>query len=124
MARKQQTNHSVAGLPNWAQKLAQRYYTRTVSTFVVYGAVRDLQPVSRDKRGGEFTNLKQFLFEELFGGRDHVVFYDRSAGVRLPAPETQQDFNRLLTGYDALLGTKYAKGMPRDPAQAPAHFPA
>ena len=29
-------------LPPWAQKLAERYYTRTVSTFLLYGAVRDL----------------------------------------------------------------------------------
>ena len=87
MARKK-TNDPLAGLPSWAQKLAQRYYTRTVSTFVVYGAVRDLQPVTRDDDTVEFANLKQFFSDDLFGGRDHVVFYDRSSGIRAAATET------------------------------------
>ncbi|MBL8914572.1 MAG: AAA family ATPase [Archangium sp.] len=108
----------VAGLPSWAQKLAQRYKTRTVSTFVVYGAVRDLQPLTREDGGADFGNLKQFFTDELFGGRDHVVFYDRSSGIRAAATETQQDLNRVLTGYDTLYGTDFAKVMPRDPGRA------
>ncbi len=117
MARKK-TNDPLAGLPPWAQKLAQRYYTRTVSTFVVYGAVRDLQPVTREDGQPEFANLKQFFSDELFGGRDHVVFYDRSSGLRAGAPETQKDLSRTLAGYDALYGTDFAKVMPRDPGRA------
>ena len=117
MARKK-SNDPLAGLPPWAQKLAQRYYTRTVSTFVVYGAVRDLQPVTREDGGVEFANLKQFLSDDLFGGRDHVVFYDRSSGIRAAAAETQQDLNRALAGYDTLYGTDFAKVMPRDPGRA------
>ena len=38
----------LAGLPQWGQKLAQRYYTKTVSTFIVYGSVRDLQPTTAE----------------------------------------------------------------------------
>lgn len=117
MARKK-TDDPLAGLPSWAQKLAQRYYTRTVSTFVVYGAVRDLQPITREDGGREFANLKQFLSDDLFGGRDHVVFYDRSSGIRAAATETQQDLNRVLTGYDSLYGTDFSKVMPRDPGRA------
>ncbi len=111
-------DQGLQGLPAWAQKLAQRYYTRTVSTFVVYGAVRDLQPVTRDDGKVEYGNLKAFLASELFGGRDHVVYYDRSSGIRASAPETQQDLTRTLSGYDALYGTDYAKVMPRDPGRA------
>lgn len=107
----------LSSLPPWAQKLAQRYYTRTVSTFLVYGAVRDLQPVSRGS-AVEYTNLKTFLAEELFGSRDHVVFYDRSSGIRAQAPSTQQDLVRALASYDALYGTDYAKVMPRLPGPA------
>jgi SpoVK/Ycf46/Vps4 family AAA+-type ATPase len=117
MVRKK-TNDPLAGLPSWAQKLAQRYYTRTVSTFVVYGAVRDLQPISREDGGIEFANLKQFLSDDLFGGRDHVVFYDRSSGIRAAANETQQDLVRVLAGYDSLYGTDFSKVMPRDPGRA------
>ncbi len=118
MARKK-ADDPLASLPPWAQKLAQRYYTRTVSTFVVYGAVRDLQPVTAE--GGErtFANLRQFLAEDLFGGRDHVLFYDRSSGIRAAVPETGQDFNRVLSSYDTLFGTEFAKGTPpRDPGRA------
>lgn len=117
MARKKSSD-PLAGLPSWAQKLAQRYYTRTVSTFVVYGAVRDLQPLTREDEGRDFGNLRQFFSDELFGGRDHVVFYDRSSGIRAAATETQQDLNRVLTGYDTLYGTDFAKVMPRDPGRA------
>ena len=117
MVRKK-TDDPLAGLPQWAQKLAQRYYTRTVSTFVLYGAVRDLQPVTKEDGGRDFANLKQFLSDDLFGGRDHVIFYDRSSGIRAAATETQQDLNRALAGYDTLYGTDFAKVMPRDPGRA------
>ncbi len=117
MARKK-TSDPLAGLPPWAQKLAQRYYTRTVSTFVLYGAVRDLQPVTKEDGGVDYANLKQFLSDDLFGGRDHVIFYDRSSGIRAAATETQQDLNRALAGYDTLYGTDFAKVMPRDPGRA------
>jgi SpoVK/Ycf46/Vps4 family AAA+-type ATPase len=112
------TTDPLASLPPWAQKLAQRYYTRTVSTFVVYGAVRDLQPLTAKDGGRDFNNLKTFFSDELFGGRDHVVFYDRSSGIRASATETQQDLTRTLNGYDAMYGTDFAKVMPRDPGRA------
>lgn len=117
MAKKKRDD-PLASLPPWAQKLAQRYYTRTVSTFVVYGAVRDLQPTTKAEGGRDFANLKTFLSDELFGGRDHVVFYDRSSGIRASAPETQTDLQRALSGYDTMYGTDYAKVMPRDPGRA------
>ena len=108
----------LSALPAWAQKLAQKYYTRTVSTFLVYGAVRDLQPISRSDGGKDFQNLKKFFSEELFGGRDHVLFYDRSSGIRADKPETSQDFTRALSGYDAMYGSDYAKMSPRLPGPA------
>ncbi len=118
MAKTRKTDDPLADLPPWAQRLAQRYYTRTVSTFVVFGAVRDLQPVSRDDGTKEFANLKTFLGAELFGGRDHVIYYDRSSGIRSQAPETQQDFSRAMAAYDAMYGTDFARVMPRDPGRA------
>jgi SpoVK/Ycf46/Vps4 family AAA+-type ATPase len=118
MARHRKSDDPLAGLPEWAQTLARRYYTRTVSTFIVYGAVRDLQPVSRDDGTKDFQNLKAFFGQELFGGRDHVLYYDRSSGIRSQAPETQQDFTRAMAAYDAMYGTDYARVMPRDPGRA------
>ncbi len=115
---KRSKNDPLGDLPGWAQKLAQRYYTRTVSTFLVYGAVRDLQPITSEDGSRGFGNLRAFLADELFGGRDHVVFYDRSSGIRASDPETQKDLTRVLGGYDVMYGTDYSKVMPRDPGRA------
>src|SRR5581483_6530123 len=118
MAKPKKKDDPLASLPEWAQKLAQRYYTRTVSTFLIYGAVRDLQPVQTDDGKLAFEPLKLFLQKELFGGRDHVIYYDRSSGIRAAVPETQADLQRGLAGYDAMYGTDFAKTMPRDPGRA------
>jgi len=105
------------GLPGWARRLAERYFTQTVSTFLLHGAVRDLQPVRR-AGGTAFVPLKEFLGEELFGGRDHVVTYDRSAGIRGYGRETQGDLQRALTAYDTLYGTDFGRNTPREPGRA------
>jgi SpoVK/Ycf46/Vps4 family AAA+-type ATPase len=116
--RKLYRDDPLAALPAWARKLAERYYTKTVSTFLLYGAVRDLQPISLEDGTTGFGTLKTFLSDELFGGRDHVIFYDRSSGIRASSPESQKDLSRAMAGYDALYGTDFAKTMPRDPARA------
>ncbi len=107
-----------AGLPLWAQKLAQRYYTRTVSTFLLYGNVRDLHPVTLEDGGRGFEPLKTFLSNELFATRDRVLFYDRSSGIRASSPESQQDLSKAFSGFDAMFGTDYARSVPRDPGRA------
>ena len=115
--RARKATDPLADLPVWAQKLAQAYYTKTVSTFLLHGAVRDLQPLGpEDAR--TYGPLKQFLTDELFGGRNHVLYYDRSSGIRAATPESQKDFTRTLSAYDTMYGTDYAKVMPRDPGRA------
>src|SRR5262249_32547112 len=115
--RTRKASDPLADLPSWAQKLAQAYYTKTVSTFLLHGAVRALQPLrpTEDRSHGP---LKQFLTEELFGGRSHVLHYDRSSGIRAANPDSQKDFTRTLSAYDTLYGTEYAKVLPRDPGRA------
>jgi ATP-dependent 26S proteasome regulatory subunit len=108
----------LATFPDWARRLAERYYTKTVSTFILHGAVRDLQPADDGKGGRRFVALRTFLSDELFGSRDLVVFYDRSSGIRLATPEMQKDFMAAVAGYDSLFGTEYAKAVPKDPARA------
>ncbi len=117
-ARKAEKSDPLANFPGWARTLAQRYYTKTVSTFLLHGAVRDLQPLTGEDGARSFGPLRSFLADELFGGRDHVLFYDRSSGVRSAQPETQQDLMRVMTGYDAMYGTDYSKVLPRDPGRA------
>jgi len=116
--RKSDAADPLADLPAWARKLAQAYYTKTVSTFLLHGSVRDLQPLQTEGGVKSFGPLKTFLAEELFGGRGHVLFYDRSSGIRAASPETQKDLSRAMTAYDTLYGTDYAKVLPRDPGRA------
>src|SRR5437016_6163517 len=108
----------LASFPAWARMLAERYYTKTISTFILHGAVRDLQPADDGKGGRRFISLRSFLADELFGTRDLVVFYDRSGGIRLATSEMQKDFMAAVAGYDTLFGTEYAKAVPKDPARA------
>ena len=126
----------LATFPEWARRLAERYYTKTVSTFILHGDVRDLQPATEDagspggraeaagrsigegKGGRRFVPLRTFLSDELFGSRDLVVFYDRSSGIRLATPDMQKDFMAAVAGYDSLFSTDYAKSVPKDPSRA------
>ena len=69
-----------AQMPEWAQSLSEKYYSRTLSVFVLYGSVRDLVPL---ERGGstEYVPLLAFLQQGLFGRRDLVLTYDRGGGL-------------------------------------------
>ncbi len=116
--RKSESADPLASLPAWARKLAQAYYTKTVSTFLLHGSVRDLQPLQTEEGVRTFGPLKSFLADELFGGRNHVLFYDRSSGIRAASPDTQKDLARAMAAYDTLYGTDYAKVMPREPGRA------
>jgi len=112
--------------PEWARKLAERYYTKTVTTFILHGAVRDLQPSDDGKGNKRFLPLtstskslpESFLADQLFGTRDLVIFYDRSSGIRLASSDMQRDFMAAVQGYDTLFGTEYGKGLPKDPVRA------
>jgi AAA+ superfamily predicted ATPase len=105
---------SLDALPEWARRLSEKYYSRTIAMFVLHGNVHDLVAW---KRGGrtEYVPLGKFLDEGLFGRRDLVLSYDRGGGIGFANAEVQADFQRALTGYDAFHGTKYAQGLPRNP---------
>src|SRR5699024_6453950 len=99
--------------PEWAQRLAQKYLSRTVNQFILHGNVHDL--VASGGKKTVYIRLKRFLSEEFFGARDFVIFYDRASGIYFRDQESQEDFNRALSGRDTLLGTEYSKKMPKDP---------
>jgi AAA+ superfamily predicted ATPase len=103
----------ITSYPKWAQKLAQKYLSRTVNQFILHGNVHDLVPLQ--KQENTFVRLKAFLAEEFFGARDYVIFYDRSSGIYFRDQETQKDFNQAIAGRDSLMGTDYAKKLPKDP---------
>lgn len=102
------------GLPDWARRLSEKYYSRTLAMFVLHGNVHDLVAW---KRGGhtDFVPLPAFLNGALFGRRDLVLSYDRGGGLAFANAAMQDDFQRALSGYDAFHGTKYTQGLPRNP---------
>ena len=107
----------LAHYPVWARELARRYFTKTLNQFILHGNVRDLVPAEDGRDERVYLPLRQFLADDLFAGRDVVVFYDRSDGIHFEDAESRKDFNRALSGYDTIFGTEYAKKLPKDPAR-------
>jgi len=112
--------NALEGLPAWAQKLARAYFSRTVCTFLLHGAVKDLQPVGGG--GGEpsrsYAPLNTFLAQELFAERDHILSYNRSSGIRALDGKSLLEVSKLMSGYDAVHGTQFANALPREPGKA------
>jgi len=101
-------------MPEWAQSLSEKYYSRTLSVFVLCGNVRDLVPLGRNG-GAEYVPLLTFLNQALFGRRDLVLTYDRGGGLSFARPEMQADFRNALSGYDSFHQTNYSQSLPRNP---------
>lgn len=107
----------LAHYPAWARELARRYFTKTLNQFILHGNVRDLVRTLNEKDQNIYVPLRQFLADDLFAGRDVVLFYDRSHGIHFTDAASRTDFNRALSGYDTIFGTEYAKKLPKDPAR-------
>ncbi|MCS7073900.1 MAG: AAA family ATPase [Bacteroidia bacterium] len=104
-------------LPAWVNEFARKYFTRTISQFILHGNVSDYVRVSNPE-GNRYLKLKDYLQQELFRRRDIVITYDRAAGIQFRTPEMRKDFISSLTGYDALHGTNYANSIPKEPVKA------
>ncbi|HEY3450897.1 MAG TPA: AAA family ATPase [Myxococcales bacterium] len=118
MAKTRKKTDPLDSLPSWARELAERYFTKTVATFLLHGAVRDLQPTTDAEGNPRFVPLKTYLAEDLFAARDIVLHYDRSSGIRAATPEMQKDFLRAVEAYDTMYGSDFAKALPKDPGRA------
>ncbi len=106
----------LAHYPSWANEFARKYFSKTINQFVLHGNVRDYVPyLSGDKPC--YLRMRNFLSDELFGGRDIVFYYDRASGVQFRDKASMTDFNRAVSGYDTVLGTEYAGKMPKDPVR-------
>ena len=101
-------------MPEWAQSLSEKYYSRTLSMFVLFGSVRDLVPLNRGDTA-EYVPLLAFLQQSLFGRRDLVLTYDRGGGLSFAHPDMQADFRNALSGYDSFHQTSYSQSLPRNP---------
>ena len=103
--------------PKWVQEFARKYFTKTLSQFLLYGNVRDLVPTLDEHGKKTYVSLRDFMTYDLFASRDIIIFYDRSSGIHFADKESQKDFNRALSGYDTIFGTDYAKKLPKDPVR-------
>lgn len=109
---------STAAYPAWAQELGRKYLTGTLAQFILHGNTHDLVPSTDAEGHRTYTALRNFLAEHLFAARDHVVFYDRSAGLQFATSETRRDFLHAIEGHDAFHGTSRAKDLPTAPGAA------
>jgi len=88
-----------AWFPQWANDLAQQYFSGTACFFVIHGNVHDLIPVPKDG-GFEFLSLSEFLGEHLFAKWDLVLEHNLSQGLQALAgskPERHQKMMQQLT---------------------------
>jgi AAA+ superfamily predicted ATPase len=108
-------NAHLDSLPAWAKELSEKYYSRTITMFILHGNVRDLVPFRRDDGALEFCSVHRFLRSGLFGQRDLVITYDRGGGLSFAEPRMQEDFRQAISGYDQFHGTNYSTALPRNP---------
>src|ERR1019366_7930972 len=108
-------NAHLDSLPAWAKELSEKYYSRTITMFVLHGNVRDLVAFRREGAALEFCGMQRFLRSGLFGQRDLVITYDRGGGLSFAEPRMQEDFRQAISGYDQFHGTSYATALPRNP---------
>jgi SpoVK/Ycf46/Vps4 family AAA+-type ATPase len=108
---------AIGHYPAWARALARKYFTKTLNQFILHGNVRDLVPTRAAGGEPDYVPLRRFLADDLFAGRDVVLFYDRSDGIHFADQASRTDFARAVSGYDTLFGTDYQKKLPKDPVR-------
>ena len=105
----------VESLPAWARDLVRAIQAKQANTFVLHGVPADLVPV-RNSEGLRFLSLDDFLVQQLFGRWSSLVTYNRAEGLGFLTPEARRHFEDRLKAYDAVHGTRWAEGLPRDAA--------
>ncbi|MBW8873438.1 MAG: ATP-binding protein [Acidobacteria bacterium] len=100
-------------LPPWASELVRAITAKQANTFVIHGVPADLVPV-RGSAGLRFLSLDDFLVQQLFAGWPSIVTYNRAEGLGFATPAARNHFQGFVKGYDAVHGTGWADGLPRD----------
>jgi AAA+ superfamily predicted ATPase len=99
-------------LPEWAARMARKYYAGEACNFLLYNNIYDLV-----RSGSEYFSLLNYLQKELVGTK-HIVIYNRSEGIRFGSGEAERAFLAQLRVADPLLGREAARQLPKDPARA------
>ena len=87
-----------AWYPPWAKSIADLYFSRTTSVFVLHGNTYDLIPlcdVDAASRA-EFGTIPEFLAEQLFGRWDLVLHYDLGRGLRVFAGRNEKRLKEMV----------------------------
>jgi SpoVK/Ycf46/Vps4 family AAA+-type ATPase len=100
-------------LPHWASELVRAANAKQANTFVIHGVPADLVPV-RGSAGLRFLSLDDFLTQQLFAGWPSIITYNRAEGLGFATPAARSHFQAFLKGYDAVHGTSWMDGLPRD----------
>lgn len=101
-----------AWFPPWAVQLAELYFSRTTSMFLLGGNTWDWVPTG----GGAYGTLPEFLAEQLFGRWDLVLHYDLARGLRCLAGRREERLREMTALAQRKVGDLSA--LPRDPAAA------
>lgn len=102
--------------PKWVQQFAHKYLGKTSCQFILHGNIRDEVKVKSGDTP-EFVRFSKFLSDELFAGRDAVLFYDRAGGLHFRDKKSSADFWEALKSIDAANGTNFSKSFPGDPVR-------
>jgi hypothetical protein len=101
--------------PVWAAKLAELYFSGTTSMFVLHGNTFDVVR-SGTENDPRWTNLADFVAEQLFGRWDLVIHYDLARGLRCAAGSSSKRLQEMVAVASKWIGDlKEAK---RDPTTA------
>lgn len=92
-----------AWFPEWANDLAQKYFSGTACFFVIHGNVHDLIPVPKDG-GFQFLNLSEFLGEHLFAKWDLVLEHNLSQGLQALAGSSPERHQKMMQELTDLFG--------------------
>src|SRR3954468_20230650 len=98
-------------LPPWASDLVRAVNAKQSNAFVLHGVPADLVPV-RGPSGLTFLALDDFLVQQLFGGWQSIVTYNRAEGLGFATPAARGHFQDRLRAYDAVHGTNWADSLP------------
>ncbi len=102
--------------PDWAEELADLYFSGTTSVFVLHGNVHDLVYCPSGGDGEDaWCDLPEFLATKVFGAWNVVLNYDLGRGLR-PLPGTNRDRLKSMLTHTTALGEP--SRWPRSPEKA------
>ena len=93
-------------MQGWLLEMATKWQASIAHVFILYQNVRDVVDCQNT------TVENHLLSAHFFGGRDIIIKYDRSAGIRFPLGPTHEAEARKLWELDEDMP------LPRDPATA------